>query len=355
MVLMFFTIKPRAKISLSYTYSPIIVFFIFIFGYCISFFSNTDREISNQFLLSVLVLFLIYPIQTYRTNIDKIVKFSGILMCIYTGLLFLIVFMLPGSPLMEPAIYLLREASGGSFGMRSFTGEDASIGLHLGTVPFLYLPFILYFNSFLNYRRIADLLAIILLLFFIVISASRGLWTICTLGALLIFFLRLKRAGRILLVSVLIPFVVFTFQYLESNTEAISADETSNSVKIGHVESFFDNLNFSNFFIGDGLGSYYYSKGSGIMKSNTEITPLDMIRYFGVFMTIILYFAIIFPSAEKKDYQNKALYIFIFILYVINSFTNPIMFNSYGLLIVLWYWSKILTDTDYNIILLKQG
>ncbi|MCH5686540.1 hypothetical protein LWM68_21160 [Niabella sp. W65] len=174
-ILMFFSNKPGDKIVIRNTYSPIIIFSIFLFGYFVSFLSYTDRDVSNQFLLGVLVLLLIYPIHRWNINIDTIVKRSGIFMCLYTALLLTIMFLFPGSSLQNGAIYLIYDASGGSFGMRSFTGEEkASFGLHLGTVPFLYLPFILYFYSFLKKPGLSSFFALVLLSIFIVISTSRG-------------------------------------------------------------------------------------------------------------------------------------------------------------------------------------
>ena len=89
--------------------------------------------------------------------------------------------------------------------------------------------------------------------------------------------------------------------------------------------------------------------GSQSMKAHTEITPLDMVRYLGFVLSITLYLVIIFPVRKLKFYfGDKKLYIILFLIYVINSFTNPTMFNSYGLLVVLWYWYKILGNKNNN-------
>ena len=80
------------------TYSPFIIFSIFLFGYINSFFNHVDRELSLQFFLSILVLFLIYPILHYNINIDKIIKVSGLLMILYTAISFFIVVILIDFP-----------------------------------------------------------------------------------------------------------------------------------------------------------------------------------------------------------------------------------------------------------------
>ena len=102
-------------------------------------------------------------------------------------------------------------------------------------------------------------------------------------------------------------------------------------------------MNFFNFFLGEGLASYYYSEGSGALKAYTEVTPLDMLRYFGFILTPILYLFLLFPSKRVRAYFGENfLFFVVFFMYVVNSMTNPTMFNSYGFLIVLWYWSKVL-------------
>ena len=118
-------------------------------------------------------------------------------------------------------------------------------------------------------------------------------------------------------------------------------------MKLGHFESFIDSSNFINLLFGNGLAAKYFSKGTNSVLAHTEITPVDMIRYLGVVLAFLLYFVIIFPTKRINAYfGNNILYIIIFLIYVLNSMTNPTMFNSYGLLVVLWYWYKILKEEE---------
>lgn len=73
------------------TVAPFMIFLIFLWGFIHSFFYHADRAISQQFFLSTLVLFLIYPINKYKIDLDRIVKVSGVVMVIYTWASFLIV------------------------------------------------------------------------------------------------------------------------------------------------------------------------------------------------------------------------------------------------------------------------
>lgn len=329
------------------TVSPFVVFFIFLYGFIFSFFNSVDKELALQFFLSVLVLFLIYPIVKYKIDIDRITKMSGIIMAIYTWIAFLIITVyvdLPFSLSFNEIIFV--KYSSGSNGLRDFV-EEGTMSFHIGTLPFMYLSFVLFVDSFIEKKRIISFLAIIFLFWTILISASRGTILSCILVAGFVVFYRSKLTAKLAFLALSIPTIIGTVIYILTNTTVFDSGETSNTTKVGHFVSFLDHINFFNLFLGEGLGAYYYSKGVQKAMAHTEITPLDMLRYFGFILTPILYFYIFFPSKKLSDYlgRNK-IYFVIFLIYVVNSFTNPTMFNSYGLLIVLWYWYKILNNSN---------
>jgi hypothetical protein len=320
------------------TIAPFVVFFIFTYGFIYSFFNTVNRELALQFFLSVLVLFLIYPIIKYKIDINKIAKVCGLLMVAYTSISFLVVVVFVDFPISSLYYDFFSNYSAGSNGLREFV-EDRTLSFHIGTVPFLYLPFCLYTISFVEKKKFSNLLAIILLFVIIFISASRGLILSCLMALVVIIFFKSNLKNKIIFVTLSIPVIVVLIFYLVTNTTVFDSGEESNSVKIGHYESFKDHLSFFNFFLGEGLASIYYSKGTQSLKAHTEITPLDMLRYFGFILTPILYLVIVFPTKKISSYIGcNFLYVVLFLIYVINSFTNPTMFNSYGLLLVLWYW-----------------
>ncbi|WP_126555327.1 O-antigen polymerase [Flavobacterium sp. GSP27] len=328
------------------TISPFIILLIFLYGFLFSFFNNVDSVLREQFFFSVLVLFLIYPIIYYKIDIEKIAKVSGLIIAAYTALSFLIVIIFIDMPFSGPYYVFFENYSSGSNGLREFA-EEGLISFHIGTVPFLYLPLILYVISFVEKKKFSSLIAILIIFTTIFVSGSRGsvLTSIC--ATIMIIFFKSKFITKIVFFAISIPLLTILFTYLITNTSVFDTQEASNTVKIGHYESFFDHLNFFNFFLGEGLASYYYSKGVQAIKAHTELTPLDMLRYFGFILTPLLYFYIIFPTKKILCYSNKnSLYLLLVLIYVLNSITNPTMFNSYGLLIILWYWYKILDNSN---------
>ena len=121
-----------------------------------------------------------------------------------------------------------------------------------------------------------------------------------------------------------------------------SADEESNSVKIGHFLSYLDDLGPLNGLFGQGLASYYYSSGSSALKAFTELTPIDMCRYVGIPLTLLLYAVLFVPMRGAARYARRhGGHTVAMLLFTALSMSNPVMFNSYGLLVVLWYWSSL--------------
>ena len=328
------------------TIAPFLIFLIFLLGFLYSFFHHADRAISLQFFLSTLVLFLIYPINKYKIDLDNLVIISGIIMAVYTWISFLIV--LSGSSFTEIYYDFFFNYSTGSYSLRDFT-EDGVVSFQMGTLPFLYLPISLCYISFLKERKYIKLLLLLILFATLVLGGSRGSILTAIVALVLITFVKFSNKNKIRFLLVSIPVFIFVGASILTNTTVFDIKEASNAAKLGHVNSFWKNLNLFNFFLGDGLGSYYYSEGAGGLKAYTEITPLDMLRYFGFVLTPIMYMLIIFPIKSIRSYLgDNFIYFIVFFMYLLNSMTNPTMFNSYGLLVVLWYWSKILTTPKEN-------
>lgn len=337
--ILFLITTPRQKIE---TYAPFFIFFIFLYGYILSFFNYSSRPLSTQLFISVLVLFMIYIVAFYNINMDRIIKISGIVLAVFTGIFYYVLTIGQGSFYAEIFRSVFEQYSLGAIGERSFS-EESTLMFHLGTTPFLYLPFSLYFISFLKAKKWKYFIALIILGLAILSSASRGLIIATFLSMLIILFFLSGRVVRLMFIGVTVPVIIFIIQYLNSNTLILSSTEQSNSAKIGHAISFVDQITLMNFFTGSGLGAYYYSIGKNGLAAETEITPLDMLRYLGFLFGPLLYLVILVPSKRLSNYQGEnRMYVIIFIIYLLLSFTNPILFNSFGLLIVLWYWSKIL-------------
>ncbi len=323
------------------SFSPVIAFTIFAYGYVLSFLFETDRVLANQLMLSVALLLLIYLIDWYAIDFDWLIKFSGIFLSIFSLATIFAFFLLPGSSV-DLQAYLVRYSMG-AIGQRSSFTDNPLFTFRIGTAQFLFLPYCLFLSSLLRTRRIRDLLALLLVGLVIVLSTSRGLILGCVLATGYIALTRLRPSGQVIGFCVGAFAAILAFDYLLSQTAIFSATEFSNSVKLGHLVSFFEYMTAWRLLVGEGLAAFYFSSGFNLNTAQTEITLLDMVRYLGVPLTVVLYMALLFPSLRPESYSgDKSTAVFIFVVYLAISLTNPVLFNSYGLLIVVWYWSVVL-------------
>ncbi len=328
------------------TLSPFFILMIFFYGYINSLKGNVDTGLAIQFALFPLSLFLIYPIQQNGIDINKLTKICGIILMFLT----LILYMLYIKKVDE--VYTVLKTFNNynqvAVGMRGYFGED-KLFFHLGTVPFLFLSACLFFKDFMIKREPKTLLIIILMAFTICLSSARALVVGLILGIVALIITRTKGYIKLFTTNVTLCILIFAAIFIGFNSDVFSINEVSNSIKIGHAQSFIDNLTTQNVLLGDGLATYYYSEGINRYTAHTEITVLDMVRYFGFPLACLLYFFLIFPVFMLNSYKGQGKEaLMIFLIYVAMSMANPIFINSIGSLIILWYWTEIITQGNQN-------
>lgn len=320
--------------------APMAIFAIFVYGYVLSVFHRADAALALQFLLSVLILFQISFIERHQIDVEKLVRVSSNVMVLATILLWCAYF-IPGMPMGGQILDFMRTYGLSAVGERDFF-EDPTISLHLGTAPMLLVGFALHAKRFAAQRRISYLLLALVTLLGLLLSASRGLIAGAGLLAVILLWVHAPRRARWLLLFALLVAVGYGLQQLLAASTILSAEEVSNRGKLGHLQSFFEQLTASSLLFGRGLANWFYSVGADGMKADTEISPMDMVRYFGVPLTAVLYWFLLLPVQRWRSYGGSTrIDVIIFVVYVLLSFTNPILFNSMGMLVVLWYWSRV--------------
>lgn len=334
-------VAARGRIGVR-SFSPVVILTIFLYGYALSFLFETDRAFANQLMLSVALLLLVYFIDWYAIDFDRLIKLSGVFLCVFSiATIFTLVFFQNSAANVYLQEYFLQYGLG-AIGQRRFS-DSPFFTFRVGSATFLFLPYCLFFSSLLRTRRISDLLALLLIGFVIVLTTSRALILGCLLATGYLVLARLRPSGQVIGFCVGAFAAILAFDYVLSQTGIFSATEYSNSVKIGHIVSFFEYMTPWRMLFGEGLAAFYFSSGYNLSTAETEITLLDMVRFLGAPLTIVLYMALLFPSLRAESYgSEKSTSVFIFVVYLAISLTNPVLFNSYGLLVVVWYWSIIL-------------
>lgn len=337
--------------------APIVILVIFGVGFMHGMINGGEMSLAVQFLTSVAMMFLIYPIVSEKIRISELImRITPIYECV--SLLFIVYginnvsFSLPDIVLRIVGLFdnkfidsigdVMMEYGATAIGYRSFFG-GAGVMIHLGSVPFLLIPVGLYARALFENRdkKVRKVIVIVVALLISIISTSRAL----VLSELIVFGLAFvksrKMSGKIVAGCVATILFVAGFVYLLKNSTVFSTSDLSNSIKLGHIQGYVDNLNLKNMLLGDGLASVYYSPVYGGYLAHTEITLLDYIRYFGVFLGINVYVLLVFPFGSINIMFLKESFDFIiFAMYLVLSLTNPVLFNSIGMIVILYYWDE---------------
>lgn len=328
--------EPRPRLVMP----AFLVVVIFLYGFLLSKITSADKDIALQLFLSSFILIIIHFVEYFEINMDHFVELCGRIM-IGVTFLYWLCFLYPGWPFSVYFVDLLQEINQSATAERDYFGGDVYQTLALSTVSFLFIPWCLVMIRIAKEFRWSDLLWLFLYGATIVASGRRGTATIAILFSAYVLILRGSTLTRLIFFIFFVALAGLVMPEIIGNTLLLDAGEVSNQVKIGHFASFIDQLGWVNAFFGDGLGSSYYSTGSGAWKSFTELTPIDVARYVGIPLAVALFGLLLFPIIFRSPLKLGREAIFIsFALYLVLSVTNPVLINSYGMLVVLWYWSK---------------
>jgi hypothetical protein len=127
----------------------------------------------------------------------------------------------------------------------------------------------------------------------------------------------------------------------------LNPQETSNTVKLGHFESYialFEEHPLY-FAFGQGVNTSFYSSGFEKMTTITELSYFELIRQFGLCIFAIQCFLLIAPIylLAKRHFPDKDSYLIpSYIGYIFIAGTNPLLVSSTGLLIIVAYWETAL-------------
>jgi hypothetical protein len=330
--------KPHFRLSLP----AFSVITIFLYGFLISMLGNSDSALAAQFFLATLILLLIHFVDYYRINMDLAAELCGKVMIGATIFYSILVLNRDVSGFSE-IFEWFNQISASSAGEREFI-EGGVMTLALGTAPFLFVPWCIVTIRLIRFQRVIDLFWLLLYGLMIGLSGARGVMVVAIaffIGASI--WLAPSRIRFLIIIGIAILLLI-SIPFLLSETSIFSSEESSNFVKIGHFNSYVDDLSVSGVLFGDGLGSYYFSSGRDRWMAHTELTPIDMARYLGIPLALTFYALLIFPTSRFSCYRgDNVLFSFGFFLFLVLSMTNPTLVNSYGMLVIVWYWSKIRT------------
>lgn len=296
----------------------------------------------------LLALMLVLPSVSLGIDLKKPVLF-------FCGLMIVSVIGLQAYSAMDGELF--RKISGfltghnmAMIGSRSFGELDLAM-IFFVTTPLLVVTVPFFAGEVLNPGkslsvRLLSLLFLILVLLASFFSASRAVFLVLLAECLACYLIAVRRRAWLLLggLTLTAAFILIGSLALQ-RTGLFSTEEQSNSVKVAHYKSFREYIDQDPAVLltGDGLGAVYLTRAPGINREvfQTELTYLDMIRYFGL-AGMLLFMLLLAVPFFKTTFDPLNLIGFLAYLAVAGS--NPLLFNSTGMLAVAYFWSRQYRD-----------
>lgn len=306
-------------------------FLLFIF-YCLfilleTFFAGVFSELSIDydfyfgFVKSFFVLFIL-SFFSYE-EFEKPFFFT-LFMLVITSLAIYVIALYDLSSIATFINYLHSEVE------NAFIGERHYGDIIIYMVYYKTIPLVILLIAYLLNKKLFFLAGITSLVLFI--SGTRANMFAAIIIPFVYLFLNVSRQKKIILFLSLIAFLIFIYPFVFD--VLLSTSEKSNSIKLGHFDSYvklFESFPLILLF-GSGAGSHMFSSGNGMMVLNTELVLFDLIRFIGVFFTAFFYVFILIPV--KNIYKKDKIMAFSYVLYIVVATTNPLLISSTGFLAI---------------------
>lgn len=260
--------------------------------------------------------------------------------------LFWLIFFVPD---LEGIIYMYMGMHDDTIMMsnRAFLGVEIFCMYPKSTAAFLTVFGVALYHSFKGKKmRFVYIFISLVLLHMFVISGTRSsvLLPIFLVGLILLIYCRNGRYMRyvvypgVFLFSVLF-FILLAMLLMEEN-------EASNLVKYAHLTSYKNLFNEhpEYLLLGQGPGTEFYSLGFREMTVKTEWTYLELVRNYGIMCLPILY-VIMLPLFKllllARQHESALAMASAYFIYLIIAGTNPLLFSSTGMLVLLSAYSYL--------------
>jgi hypothetical protein len=286
----------------------------------------------------LLALLLVLPVAALKADLRKPVLF-------FSGLMILSIIGLQACSVLDPGLFqkaslFLTGHYMALIGFRSFGEFDLAM-IFFVTTPLLIIPVPFLAGAAFGsnqgpVRRVLSLVFLLLILLASFFSASRAVFFVLLAEYLACCLISIRRRTWLFMGGLAMAAAFFLLGLLVlQRTALLSAEEQSNTVKIAHYESFLEFIDENPMVLltGDGLGAAYHTRAPGINQEvyQTELTYLDMTRYFGLAGMLVFMLLLAVPFFKIPfDPLNLAG----FLAYLVVAGSNPLLFNSTGMLAV---------------------
>ena len=202
-------------------------------------------------------------------------------------------------------------------------------------------PVLVLYYSYLLYNK--KIIMTIIIAFLLIVSGTAA--NLLSLFMITVFYLisRILRKKSIKRRIFLFGIIGVISLFILKN-RLFYSDDLGNSIKLGHLHSYLNywKYNFNKFLFGSGIGSGFFSKGRESIVCNTELSYLELIRLYGVFIASYLVMVLIFPLKRLIINKEKEWLFIGYLAYLGIGGTNPFILGSTGafVLMVVYRLSK---------------
>lgn len=313
----------------------LIVPFISLFYYAVT---NGDFSRFDGFLYLKTYLFLGVVIILYHSRID-LMKPAIVVLTVLSVITFVLYII---GHFDSSFLNMLESKIGGKRYDLARLGQRDIFGLKFNMVYFETSPLIVFPIGYFSWRLIRSAgirrIGIILLLginvaaMFVGATRNNMIASLVTPLAVIYWYTRRKILFILIAISLLLVIVGTNFNELK---RMVDARETSNKIKITFYNEYRNILrNADVLLFGQGMGSYFDSPRG--LVSNSELTYLEIVRRFGIVLSIFIFGLLLYPFrklmlSSYKDFH----YIYIaYAMYLLMCFTNPLLLSSTGMLLL---------------------
>ena len=319
-------------------------FYALSIGLINNFLQNTDLH-PIVYFNSFFFFLLIFIIYDTGFDLTKVINRSTLLIIVITLGIYCFFLLQPATYLILTK-YLVIDKNIAVFGFRRY-GPITMLMIYFRTSPLLVFPLAYFLQRILidktrkaRFIHYFILIAIIVTLF---LSGTRAnlvslLFIILFYGCLWTFK---KSKPAFILLTIVLSFL-FIYEISTILTILFDKSEISNSVKLGHFESYLDyfSQNGLQLFFGQGFGGAFYSSGFNKLTTVTELTYLETVRVWGLPITFIFILILLLPFIKDIRHKNFSSVSIAYLAYLFIAGTNPFLFSSTGMMVLVYVFSR---------------
>lgn len=289
-----------------------------------------------QYLKSYLFLTLCIPLTAKRIDLIRPLTLILCLLSIATIVLYAVT-------LDNDILRVYAAEIGDAYTVFSLTNRSYGAlsyqSLYFHASPLLVIPIAYFCYRFLHtagWNRFSCGMLLALNLCAMLLSGTRNNMFVAVAAPLLIVAWYRGRAATWTIAAFLL---VILFIGLSSGVvqAMFDSDDYSTAIKLGHIQDY--GMIFSDWktvLFGQGLGAKFFSTAWGTDVSITELTYLELIRNYGIFVALIFYFLIVYPLKSLINPRMHSIHYLLlgYLSYLYICTANPLLLSSSGMLVL---------------------